>query len=274
MSYFINNEQKLNDIIFADRNKEYGAYAIRSEYGNTVFRSLSYMLIGVGSIASTVFYLNYRNNPTPNENNTFIIHDSIYVIPVTLKKEDPPKPEERTDSPPATGDTKHPEISSLTIVDSTFLAAETTTTEVALITSTLNTTGVIGGGATTLSTSGIGGGGGGPDTVTKVSEPFEVDSPPEFEGGLSALYKFVGYHLKYPNWASSEGKEGIVYVKFVVDEKCKVGQLSLLNSVGYGMDEEALRVVSLIPKFKSPAKVKGHPVKVYYQMPIRFRYKY
>jgi protein TonB len=62
-----------------------------------------------------------------------------------------------------------------------------------------------------------------------------------------------------------------VYVKFVVSERGKVEKVMLQNNLGYGLDDEAKRVVSIIPDFKSPAKVKGHPVKVYYQLPIRFK---
>jgi len=50
MSYLINNQQKLNDIIFANRNKNYGAYAIRSSYGNTMLKSLSCVVGGLGAL--------------------------------------------------------------------------------------------------------------------------------------------------------------------------------------------------------------------------------
>ena len=90
---------------------------------------------------------------------------------------------------------------------------------------------------------------------------------------MPALYKFVASRLKYPNRALEEGKEGIVYVKFVVDEKCKVCDITLLNNTGYGLDEEALRVVNMLPNFKKPARIKGEAVKVYFQLPIKFRTK-
>ena len=57
---------------------------------------------------------------------------------------------------------------------------------------------------------------------------------------------------------------------FVVDETGRVGTLSLLNNLGYGLDDEALRVVGMIPKFKSPAKANGEAVSVYFQLPIKF----
>lgn len=271
MSYLINNQQKLNDVIFADRNKEYGAYVIRSSYGNTIFKSLSFMFIGVGSMVSLALFLTNRNNLEPEKNNTLIIHDSVYIIPVTIPHEDPPVGIDRSDPPPA-GDTHPTESGRVVVIDATVAITESLTIETPVVTNT-NT---VGNGTNAIVSPSLttGGGGGGTDTSTAIAEPFLVDTPPEFEGGPAALRRFISEHLKYPGWASGEGKEGTVYVKFVVDENCKVGSLSLLNSVGYGMDDEAMRVVSLIPKFKSPAKIKGVPVKAYYQIPIRFRFKY
>lgn len=273
MSQLINNEQKLIDIIFADRNKEYGAYAIRSSYGNTVFRSISYMILGVGSIMSTAFYFSNKNNPEQSNNDLIVVHDSIYVIPVTLHKEEPAGDPETVEPPKAKENPDVSESTSTVVRDS--VPESTITTTVAAAPMGTVTEGADAGSIAAKGSASVTGlGTGVPDTTTKVNEPYEVDTEPQFEGGLSALYRFVSKNLKYPNWASSEGKEGIVYVKFVVDENGKVGSLNLLNTVGYGMDAEALRVVSLIPKFKSPAKAKGKAVKVYYQMPIRFSFKY
>ena len=65
--------------------------------------------------------------------------------------------------------------------------------------------------------------------------------------------------------------EGTVYVRFVVDKSGKVGRAELLNKKGFGLDEEALRVVAMIPAFKKPGTKGGVPVNVYYNLPIKFR---
>lgn len=275
MSHHITNQQKLNDVIFAGRNQEYGAYAIRSSYGNTIFKSLSFMLAGVGSVFSVAFYLSHRNDPDPSDKIGPFIHDSVYVIPVTLPEDKTEnKSAEENHSSPAEKKTNST-TSSLTIVDSTANDKPDTLSKdpVAVIITTLSTGSETGSGILGKGNDTTGGKPGGGQGATEPKGYGEVDSGPEFEGGLAALYRFVASHLKYPETAYDYGKEGTVYVKFVVDESGKVGRLTLLNTAGWGMDDEALRVVGLIPKFKSPAKVKGEPVKVYYQLPIRFKYK-
>jgi protein TonB len=276
MSYHIHNEQKLNDIIFANRNQAYGAYALRSSYGETVLKSLSMMIIGVGTLFGTAFYLSHKND----ESKLFPfdqVKDSVYVIPVYFPPEEIIKPEEnRIMEPPAPASKPLSAAISTNIKDSvrsensdTSLTLISSTHTLAELTNTLNGISTLNNSVTVTNTLVT-------DTrpVGQVKGALEVDTQPEFEGGLPALYRFIGQHLKYPEIASREGQEGKVYVRFVVDENGKVGDLTLLNMLGYGMDEEALRVVGLIPKFKTPAKVKGVPVKVYYQLPIRFKYRY
>lgn len=274
----INNEQKINDIIFANRNKNYGAYAIRSAYGNTLVKSISIMAFGFISLMGSAYYYSHRNN-NPDQNNNGLItrQDTNITIVCDFKQPDEllEKPKELENQQKQKTNTEKTE--SILVKDSVMATIST------IATTPINT-GATTGSITTTD------GGTTPGTGTNIAivsnsptigngsnEPYQnfgVDSNPEFEGGLAALYKFVGSKLKYPNIAYAESKEGTVYVKFVVDENGKVCNLNLLNRVGYGMDEEALRVVSLIPNFKTPAKIKGKAVKVYYQLPIKYKMKY
>ena len=269
MSYLINNQQNLNEVIFANRNKSYGAYAIRSAYGNTMFKSLSIMILGFGTFLSIAFYYTNRNN-TPDKNDySLLLNDSLMVTVFDLKPEEPMEIEPQPENKSTASKTTPPDNTVVRINDS--LSVDTHSTLNTDPNLNLTSTGTGSTGSTTGSLSSGSGGGTGPSTLTTgPTELVFVDSAPEFEGGLKALYKFVSSHVKYPEDASGKGKGGTVYVKFVVDEKGKVGKLSLLNNVGYGLDEEALRVVAMIPNFKTPAKVKGEPVKVYYQLPIKF----
>ncbi len=275
MSYLINNEQKINDIIFASRNKNYGAYAIRASYGNTVVKSLSIMAFGFISLMGSAYYYSHRNN---NETKMEIvtISDSLITTVVTIDE-----PKELKTEP------KQPEVTVLKQRTTVEVASSTKIVDSLATTSkSIATTVVTTGGATSSVTSTEGGSITSTSTLTIASnspttgsgneahQNFQVDSNPEFEGGLDALYRFVGSKLKYPINASENNKQGTVFVKFVVDENGKIGNLKLLNSVGYGMDEEALRVVSLIPNFKTPAKIKGVPVKVYYQLPIKYKMRF
>ncbi|MCA1763438.1 MAG: energy transducer TonB [Cryomorphaceae bacterium] len=96
-----------------------------------------------------------------------------------------------------------------------------------------------------------------------------VEEMPSFPGGDEALLKFLGKNIKYPAIAKDAGIQGTVYVTFVVDEKGNVNDVKVLRSIGGGTDEEAIRVVESMPKWK-PGKQRGKAVKVQYNLPIRF----
>lgn len=100
-----------------------------------------------------------------------------------------------------------------------------------------------------------------------VSEP---DKMPEFPGGNEGMTKFIINTLKYPETAKKAKVEGRVMVKFVVDEKGKVVNPSILKGIGSGCDEEALRTVKLMPDWK-PGEKEGKPVAVEMILPIAFK---
>jgi protein TonB len=99
-----------------------------------------------------------------------------------------------------------------------------------------------------------------------------VEEMPTFPGGDAALMKYLGNNIKYPAIAKDAGIQGTVYVTFVVNEKGEVKDVRVLRSIGGGCDEEAIRVVESMPKWK-PGKQRGKPVKVQYNLPIRFTLK-
>ncbi len=96
-----------------------------------------------------------------------------------------------------------------------------------------------------------------------------VEQMPEFVGGDNARVKFLSENIKYPELAKEKGIMGTVFVSFVVDEFGTVKDAKILRGIGGGCDEEALRVVKLMPKWK-PGKQSGKPVNVAFNMPIKF----
>lgn len=96
-----------------------------------------------------------------------------------------------------------------------------------------------------------------------------VEEMPSFPGGEAALMKYLANNIKYPAIAKEANIQGTVFVTFVVDEKGDVKDVKVLRSLGGGTDEEAIRVVKSMPKW-SPGKQRGKPVKVQYNLPIRF----
>jgi protein TonB len=112
--------------------------------------------------------------------------------------------------------------------------------------------------------------------VIKKEEPKEpeifvvVEQMPEFPGGEKALYEFLAKNIKYPAVAKENGIEGKVYIKFVVNEDGSVSQAQIVRGIGGGCDEEALKVVKQMPKWK-PGKQRGKTVKVWYTLPVYFK---
>ena len=98
-----------------------------------------------------------------------------------------------------------------------------------------------------------------------------VDVLPSYPGGQKALEKFVEKNIVYPNNALNEGVEGTVNVLFAVDENGKVyTPMTKGDKVGYGLDEEAARVISKMPKW-NPGSIKGKNVKTRFTLPITFQ---
>ena len=114
------------------------------------------------------------------------------------------------------------------------------------------------------------------EPVMKKEEPKEpeifvvVEEMPTFPGGDKALYEFLAKNIKYPAVAKDNGIEGKVYIKFVVNEDGSVSQVQLARGIGGGCDEEAMRVVKDMPKWK-PGKQRGKNVKVWYTLPVYFK---
>ena len=92
---------------------------------------------------------------------------------------------------------------------------------------------------------------------------------PEPMGGPAAWSKFLTKHINYPSMAVDQHAQGAVWVSFIVEEDGKLSNFKILRGPGYGMDEEALRVLKMAPAWQ-PGIQNGHPVRVSYQIPIRF----
>ncbi|TXI81719.1 MAG: energy transducer TonB, partial [Flavobacteriales bacterium] len=114
-----------------------------------------------------------------------------------------------------------------------------------------------------------------PPPPVEVEEPTVftiVEEMPSFPGGEAELFKYLGKTVKYPPMAQDAGITGVVYMTFVVDEHGKVKDPKVLRGIGGGCDEEAIRVVKAMPPWE-PGKQRGKPVRVQYNLPIRFTLK-
>ncbi len=97
-----------------------------------------------------------------------------------------------------------------------------------------------------------------------------VEENPEYPGGPAKLLEYVQKNLKYPMMARESDIQGRVFVGFVVEKDGSISNVRVLRGIGGGCDEEAVRVVQSLPKFK-PGKQRGNPVRVQYTLPIVFK---
>ncbi|RSK47057.1 energy transducer TonB [Hymenobacter rigui] len=97
-----------------------------------------------------------------------------------------------------------------------------------------------------------------------------ADEMPAFPGGSEAFQKFLRKELKYPDEALRKGVSGRVFVRFVITDEGRIRDAEVVKGLGSGLDEEALRLVRIMPWW-TPGRVNGQPVWVSYTLPIIFR---
>jgi protein TonB len=96
-----------------------------------------------------------------------------------------------------------------------------------------------------------------------------VEQEPEFIGGNEMLLKYINDHLRYPENASDALVEGRVIVEFIVHNDGSISDVRVVRGLGYGCDEEAMRLFKNMPKW-NPGKQHGKAVNVIYSLPIIF----
>ena len=97
-----------------------------------------------------------------------------------------------------------------------------------------------------------------------------VEQMPQFPGGDAALMKYLSSHINYPPMAAENNVQGKVILQFVVEKDGRVGEVKVARSVDKDLDKEAIRVVKSLPKF-TPGRQNGQAVRVWYTLPVTFK---
>ncbi len=97
-----------------------------------------------------------------------------------------------------------------------------------------------------------------------------VKNMPEFPGGVIALKRYIATHVVYPAIARENGIEGTVFLRFEVTKTGKVGKVELQKGVDPLLDNEAIKVIKSLPRFK-PGEQNGKKVSVWYSIPVTFK---
>ena len=100
----------------------------------------------------------------------------------------------------------------------------------------------------------------------------KVDEAPQFPGGMAGMMQYLSSNIRYPEDAREAGTQGRVIVSFIVEKDGSISNAKVAKPTYSSLDEEALRVVSAMPKWV-PGKQNGEAVRVKYAVPVSFRLK-
>jgi periplasmic protein TonB len=246
-----------DDIVFEKRNREYGAYKLRSKYNRTVVIALLIGIIIIGTAVITP-YLNAKaleNRQKRAERQVEIKMENLDQPNETVAPPPPPPPppvdvvQQQKYVPPVVVDSIKPEdVTQLMTADDA--QKEVKNEEVVEIIA---------------------------EAKEEVQEedpeatPFVVvEEMPMFPGGPDELLRYIAEHTNYPEIAKENNIQGKVIIRFCVTSKGGVSQVSIMKGVDPELDAEAIRVVNTLPAFK-PGRQGGKPVPVWYMVPINFK---
>ncbi|SDS64957.1 outer membrane transport energization protein TonB [Mucilaginibacter mallensis] len=258
------------ELVFDDRNKAYGAYELRQHYSRTMLKSMAIAFLTITGIALLIGVL---IKPVAKA-----IVPTETIIPVTLKDYvhqavvHPPKPITHIHQPAAPRALTVPTKAYIPFVVSP-KPAITEPPKVSTLPGNIGPVDVKGTTTTTGPVDVPGKGGPGIDPGTVSNEPVNVgglDVMPQPFGGASAWSKFLQKHLRYPDGAVNDHIQGKVWLSFIIERDGHLSNITVDRGPGYGLDEEALRVLKLAPAWK-PGMQNGQPVRVKYNIPINFQ---
>lgn len=265
----------LDDIVFEHRNRAYGAYELRKSY-HVVLRKA--VLLGVGfaiiGFGSSFAYLKMHKKVVPD----IVAIDLTTTVLSTPEEVKPPIEEEPAPPPPPPPVEKQLEVTAFllpTAVDNalpeTILPPQSELTNVVI--GTKDVAGVKTEGLPIVEEPPILPAIGEAITAGFVEDnaPFtRVEMMPEFEGGNKKMYQWLSKNLNYPSAAVRANVQGKVFLNFIVEKDGSITEVKVLKGIGFGCDEEAMRVVKAMPHWKA-GRQNGQAVRVAYTIPITFQ---
>lgn len=257
------------EVVFDQKNKSYGAYALRRQSSSNTTKALF--------ISGTLFILLFLS---PKIVNLIKGTETIEVIPdkttiVVVQSPPPVNPEipppAAIEPPPA----KQSQIAfrpPIVVEDNQVIDIDPVQIK-DLIDATPGQKSVIGDpdGAIVIE----GPVGKGPQgavaaedhTVYDVFEPLEAQ--PTFPGGMDRFYKYLAKAIRYPAMAQDNNIQGKVFLSFIIEKNGSLTDIKIERKLGYGTDEEAIRVLKSSPRW-IPGIQNGKLVRVKYNIPISF----
>ena len=276
------SSKEWTDIVFDGKNKEFGAYQLRSTSDRRHNRAVLFTIIGLIIVLIGGYfwgmYSDYRKAQYEAQLQAQLEQQLAALAEETVEEEQPeenqaidePEPEQATPEE-ILNTIKDTQIA--VVADNEVVEDITSKDEVQESTAAA--------GATTFDQ--------GTDNLNVVREHKDeiiveekkpepkkdeiftaVEQMPQFPGGDAELYKWISSHIKYPTMAAENNIQGRVTVRFVVKEDGSIGRVEVLRGKDPDLDKEAQRVVKTLPKF-IPGKMNGRAVQVWYTLPNNFK---
>lgn len=275
-SKFDLNKIEWLNLVFENRNQDYGAYELRSKSSIYLRNALIISTVGFSTLIllpSILSVMKDKDAAAMIEKIPLDDDKKVYkIIDVKLPAK---KQEVVPQVSAAKSEFKQINYAPPKVVSDDFAVDAPTMEEVN--TAVIGIVNIDGQESAGINSAGItnGGTGNGLDgTAAGNSENTEIfnfaDQMPEFPGGMAAWSKFLNKNLTYPAAARETGVQGRVTVSFIVEKDGEITGLKLLGGIGAGCDEEALRVIRKSPFWK-PGYQNGKAVRVAYVIPIVFR---
>lgn len=262
------------DIIFANRNKSYGAYQLRRDYPRYLGRAMVFGLLLIALMFAFPYILSAVRDLVPKEKPVDVVAELGPPPDIDPNNPPPPPPPPPPTPPPPTRSTVKfvPPVIKKDV--------EVQEEEVKTIEELIEKKEDIGNedkkgndeAAPAIEEN--------PSELQVIEEPkvvedktyemFDIQKPPSFPGGEVELMKFLNKNIEYPALAKENNIQGVVALTFVVNKDGSVSDVSIVKDIGGGCGKEAVRVVKNMPKW-SAGEANGHPVKVRFTLPVRFR---
>ncbi|GGF09021.1 energy transducer TonB [Flavobacterium limi] len=271
-------ETKWTDLVFENKNKEYGAYQLRQENTKTTITALFTALLIIASIGSISMLIGkFTTSSIVTENLPPL--DEI-IRPIDLEKIVIPETEQAI-APPAQQQQAATQVTQASqLVNPVVVPTQDALPEIApnkdnipVVDNTSAGTGTV---ANTLPSTGNGSGdgtgtGSGADSGTgsTIINSAILDKMPEFPGGMSKFYTYVGNNFNKPELDAEKTLR--VYVSFVIEKDGSMTDITIKSDPGYGLGKEAIRVLKSLKTKWTPGILDGKAVRTAYNLPITIK---
>ncbi len=261
------------DIIFADRNKAYGAYQLRREYPKYLGRALGFGLGLIVLVFAAPLIMEAVGGMLPKAKPIDVIAELGPPPDIDPNNPPPPPPPPPPTPPPPTRSTVK-FVPPVIKKDEEVVEEEQKAVEELLEKKedigVEDKKGNDEAPPSDVSAPSLDPVIEAPKVVEKTYEMFDIQKEPSFPGGQAEMYKWLAKNAPYPEMAKESGISGQVVLTFVVGKDGSVSDVNIVKDIGGGCGKAVKGAVEKMPRW-SPGEANGHPVKVRYTLPFKFK---